>query len=183
MLLWSLCVCWFLPVVRGAAAATRLWDRQLLCPVLLGCLLLQQFSQVNTSNWERQILISHEYLFILAEGGKVIYVCSCLQQVMQHQEANKVGIKRVKCICLHSVAWMQSLTALVQLVLWHRGERSSSSHSSQSLPLPEGCKGVVEGSGWELLPFSVVSPLQNWEVCSSAGAVFWKAACLNFSAL
>ena len=35
-----------------------------------------------THNREREVLISHKYLFILAEGKKVIYVCSCLQQIM-----------------------------------------------------------------------------------------------------
>lgn len=50
----------------------------LLCSALLHCLLTQPFSQVNTCNRERELLISHKYLFISAEGKKVIYVSSCL---------------------------------------------------------------------------------------------------------
>lgn len=69
-LLWSLCVYWFPSVVRGTAAATRFWDMRLLAllgSALLRCLLLQQFSQVNSDNREREVVISHKYLFWLKE--------------------------------------------------------------------------------------------------------------------
>lgn len=56
----------------------------LLCSALLHCLLTQPFSQVNTCNRERELLISHKYLFISAEGKKVIYVSSCLWQIIKH---------------------------------------------------------------------------------------------------
>lgn len=120
--------------LEAPAVATHFMDIRLL-PLLgsasLCCPLSQQFSQVNTHNQERHVLISHKYLFILAEGKKVIYISSCLQQIVEHQEANKLGIKRIKCICSCLVVWMRCLNVLICLVPLHRCEGTTFSHSSQ----------------------------------------------------
>lgn len=83
----------------GTAAAPSSWD-------LWHCLL---FRQVNAPSAERKVLISNNYLFALAEGKKVIYIHSCLQQIIEHQEGNRLAIKRIKCVCSYLIIWMQSL--------------------------------------------------------------------------
>lgn len=75
----------------------------------------------------RRVLISHKYLFILAEGKKVH---SCLQQIIAHQEGNWLAIKGMKCICSCLVIWMQSLNVLVCQVPWHRWDCTTFSCSS-----------------------------------------------------
>lgn len=103
---------------------------------------------MNAPNPERRVLISHKYFFILAEGSKVIYVHSCLKQIIGHQEENRLAIKIIKHICSCLVVWMQSLNALICQALWHRWDCTSSSCRSQPdaaspvTAVPEGFKGV-----------------------------------------
>lgn len=113
---------WF----RSAAAVPCSWD-------LWHCLL---FSQVNAPNPERRVLINHKYLFILAEGSKVICVHSCLKQIIEHQEGNRLAIKRIKCICSCLIVWMQSLNVLICQVSWHRWDYISFFCSPQLQVLP-----------------------------------------------
>lgn len=84
---WCCCeVCGFSDFLLWLA--THFQDVQplaLLCSALLCCLLMQPFSQVNTCKRERELLISHEYFFFIsAEGKKVIYISSCLWQIIKH---------------------------------------------------------------------------------------------------
>lgn len=122
-------------------------------------------------NPERQVLISHKYLFILAGGKKVVYVHSCLQQIIAHQEGNRLAIKRIKYICSCLVVWMRSLTMLVGQVSWRRWDCTTFSCSS----LPNAASPallllraleVLEGPGQEFLPFSSLLPDQSQALCS-----------------
>lgn len=85
----------------------------------------------STRKWEREGLVSHKYLFILAEGKKVIYGCSCLQQVVSYHEAKEFGVKWVKYISSCWVVWMQSWNVLVRPVPSHRCELTTFSQGKQ----------------------------------------------------
>lgn len=68
--------------------------------------------------------------------------------------------------------------AVARMWMHHHNTQSAAADpaSASGTTRPEGFK-VLEGSGQEFLPFSLVSPVQSWEVCSYTGTRF--ATCVK----